>query len=94
MIRYTAQCRECSEGFGHNGAPDNGVILYDNERERDDEAKRHMDRTGHTLAVGYVDTDEAPPYTCPRCETFHDGSTSLDEFKKNHNERVCMYGFH
>lgn len=69
MIRYTAQCLECQANH-----PDPAVqapLLYDSERERDEEVNKHVDMSGHAVAVGYIDTEEHKPN---RKERRHNGS--------------------
>jgi hypothetical protein len=83
-IFYTATCRECRT---------DDPFIYASEAQRDSEAHQHMESTGHSLAVGYFDTDEPAPYQCPRCQTLGIHAADLNEFKKDHNERVCAYGF-
>lgn len=59
MIRYTAECMQCQSQ--NQAVREHGPLLYDTEKERDEEVNRHVDTTGHTVAVGYIDTDEHKP---------------------------------
>lgn len=56
MIRYTAECMQCQSQ--NPAIKAHGPLLYDDKDERDDQAQDHANRTGHTLAIGWIDTNE------------------------------------